>query len=251
MTRLSELIDETRGMDAAQVLAWAARTFGEDVTIASSLGAEDQVIAHMVSQSKLGIRVFTLDTGRMFDESYELMARTAAELEVVVKPYVPDAARVEELVASHGVNLFYESLELRKRCCHVRKVEPLRRALAGKAAWITGLRRLQSVTRASVEVVEWDEQNGLYKINPLAEWSDDDVWGYIRANRVPYHRLHDRGFPSIGCAPCTRAVAPGEDPRAGRWWWERPEHRECGLHVADERSPGIGVGRLLHPRQAE
>ena len=251
MTRLSEMIHETAGMDAAQVLSWAARTFGADVTIASSLGAEDQVIVHMIARSRLEIPVFTLDTGRMFNESYDLIARTATELGVTVKPYLPDASQVEALVASHGINLFYESLELRKRCCHVRKVEPLRRALAGKAAWITGLRRSQSVTRATVGIVEWDDQNRLYKINPLADWTDDDVWGYIRANGVPYHRLHDQGFPSIGCAPCTRAVAPGEDARAGRWWWERPEHRECGLHVADERPPVIAIDRLLHARQAE
>ncbi len=251
MTRLAELIDETQGMDAAQVLAWAARTFGPDVVIASSLGAEDQVIVHMVSRAGLRLPVFTLDTGRMFNESYDLIARNASELGVAITPFFPDAARVGEMVARHGVNCFYESLELRKRCCHVRKVEPLRRALAGRAAWITGLRRSQSVTRASVEAVEWDEQNGMYKINPLAAWSDDDVWTYIRGHGVPYHALHDRGFPSIGCAPCTRAVAPGADPRSGRWWWEQPEHRECGLHGADGRPPMVSVDRLPHPRQAE
>ena len=227
---IDDLLREVDGMDAQAILAWASDRFGTSVTIASSLGAEDQVLAHMVSRMERPIAIFTLDTGRMFNESYDLLERTRRELGVPIVPFFPDAAQVEEMVREEGVNLFYRSIELRKRCCGVRKVEPLRRALAGKLAWITGLRRSQSVTRAALAPVEWDAQNGLLKISPLASWSEDEVWGYIRAHRVPYNALHDRGFPSIGCAPCTRAVEPGADPRSGRWWWEQPEHRECGLH---------------------
>ncbi len=251
MRQLTAFREQTSGLDAAQLLEWAGRTFAGEVTIASSLGAEDQVLVHMLSVLGLPIEVFTLDTGRLFNESYDLMARNERELGVPVRPYFPDAAAVEEMVGEHGINLFYESVELRKRCCHVRKVEPLRRALAGRRAWVTGLRRSQSVTRSSLETVEWDEQNRLYKLNPLAEWSDDEVWEYVRAHEVPYNQLHDRGFPSIGCAPCTRAVAPGADPRSGRWWWERPEQRECGLHAGEPKDRRIRVTPLLHPGQTE
>ncbi|MFW5717944.1 MAG: phosphoadenylyl-sulfate reductase [Spirochaetota bacterium] len=246
MKQLTEFRETTRDLDAPCLLSWAVSTFGSRVTLASSLGAEDQVLVHMIAAAELEIRVFTLDTGRMFDESYALIDRTREELGVSIRPYLPDATAVEEMVAEHGINLFYRSVELRKRCCHVRKVEPLRRALAGKEAWITGLRRTQSVTRAGLRPIEWDEQNALYKINPLADWTEQQVWDYLRTNDVPYNALHDRGFPSIGCAPCTRAVKPGEDPRSGRWWWERPEHRECGLHVKEgspaDESPNAGAG---------
>lgn len=251
MKQLGEYREQTAGMQAAQLLEWAGRTFADEVTIASSLGVEDQVLVHLVSNLGLPLEVFTLDTGRLFNESYDLIARNALELGVRVRPYFPDAARVEAMVGEHGVNLFYESVELRKRCCHVRKVEPLHRALAGKRAWITGLRRTQSVTRSSLDTVEWDEQNGLYKLNPLADWSDDEVWDYLRSHEVPYNRLHDRGFPSIGCAPCTRAVAPGADPRSGRWWWEQPQQRECGLHLHDAGAPQVDVAPLLHPGETE
>lgn len=251
MRQLAAYREQTPGLDAAQMLEWAGRTFGGRVTIASSLGAEDQVLVHLLSVHCLPIEVFTLDTGRLFNESYDLMARNERELGVPVRPYFPDAAEVEEMVGEHGINLFYHGVELRKRCCRVRKVEPLRRALAGKRAWITGLRRSQSVTRSSLEPVEWDEQNGLYKLSPLADWGDDDVWEYLRAHEVPYNELHDRGFPSIGCAPCTRAVEPGADPRSGRWWWERPEQRECGLHAGEPEDQRVRVSPLLHPGQPE
>lgn len=223
-------------MDAGSLLSWARRTFGEGLVFASSLGAEDQVITHMLVSRGLDVRIFTLDTGRMFDESYDLLQRTRAELGADVVPYLPDAEEAQQMVVEHGPNLFYDSIEKRKLCCRVRKINPLRRALSGKLAWITGMRQEQSVTRAELEAVMWDEANGLYKINPLASWSEADVWSYIREHDVPYNRLHDRGFPSIGCAPCTRAVPEGADPRSGRWWWERPEHRECGLHVHGDRS---------------
>lgn len=262
MNELTAYRDETKSLDAASLLRWAAETFaapaetdgggadsGPRVTLASSLGVEDQVLTHMIASARLPLPVFTLDTGRMFAESYDLIERTRDELGVTIRPYFPDAGAVEQMVADEGPNLFYRSVELRKRCCHVRKVEPLRRALKGKLAWVTGLRRAQSVTRAELERIEWDEQNGLYKINPLADWSEADVWAYIRSHEVPYNALHDRGFPSIGCAPCTRAVAPGDDPRSGRWWWERPEHRECGLHVNEDAreqaaTPRVRVGTV-------
>lgn len=251
MNRLSEYRNQVTGLDEMGLLSWARETFGAQMVIASSLGAEDQVLAHLVSRSGIDIPVFTLDTGRMFGESYDLIERTREELGVAIEIYFPDTARVEDMVRTHGVNLFYRSVELRRECCHVRKVEPLRRALEGRLAWATGLRRAQSVTRSGLETVEWDEHNGLYKVNPLADWSNDQVWEYVRSHRVPYNGLHDRGFPSIGCAPCTRAVAPGDDPRSGRWWWEQPEHRECGLHPGKAGSALMHVERLLDAGQAE
>ncbi|MFW5689596.1 MAG: phosphoadenylyl-sulfate reductase [Spirochaetota bacterium] len=238
------LREATHGLEAVALLAFTAREYEGAITFASSLGAEDQVVTHMIASGHLAVPVFTLDTGRMFAESYDLMERTRQELGVAITPYLPDADRVREMVSEHGVNLFYRSVELRRACCHVRKVEPLQRALAGCRAWITGLRRAQSVTRAALEPVEWDEANGLIKISPLAHWSEEQVWSYIREHRVPYHRLHDRGFPSIGCEPCTRAVEPGADPRSGRWWWEQPEHRECGLHTGAPARPVLTPARV-------
>ncbi len=222
---------ETAGMIPEAVLTWAARQFPGRIALSSSLGAEDQVLTDMIVRSGSAIPIFTLDTGRLFEESYELIARTEARYGIKFKVYFPDPRAVERMVNGYGVNLFRESAEMRKLCCEVRKLGPLRRALVGLDAWVTGLRRSQSVTRTEVEVLEWDETNGLLKINPLANWEEDDVWGYLRERQVPYNVLHDRGFPSIGCSPCTRAVPAGDDPRSGRWWWERPEHRECGLHT--------------------
>jgi phosphoadenosine phosphosulfate reductase len=174
--------------------------------------------------------VFTLDTGRLFQETYDLIDLTEKRYKVKIKVFFPDPVQVEEMVNSRGVNLFFESMENRKLCCHIRKIEPLKRALMPLDAWISGIRRKQAVTRKKVSLVEWDELNRIYKINPLADWTEDELWDYIRANNIPYNALHDKGFPSIGCMPCTRAIEPGEDVRAGRWWWELPEFRECGLH---------------------
>ncbi|OGV74175.1 MAG: phosphoadenosine phosphosulfate reductase [Lentisphaerae bacterium RIFOXYB12_FULL_65_16] len=213
------------------VLAWAAQTFGDRVVFGSSLGAEDQVLVHMIATVKLQIPVFTLDTGRLFAESYDLMAQTEERYGIRLQVFCPDAAEVEALVAEHGPNLFRKSVALRRLCCEVRKIHPLRRALAGKAAWICGLRADQSMTRSSLQVVEWDAANGLFKISPLAGWTDAAVWSFVRTHQVPCNPLHERGYPSIGCACCTRAVAPGEDVRAGRWSWETPEKKECGLHA--------------------
>lgn len=189
----------------------------------------------MIADRHLSVGLFTLDTGRLFQDTYELIERTESRYGVKFRILFPHQSDVETMVARHGLNLFRQSVELRKECCRVRKVEPLRRALAGLDAWITGLRREQSLTRQTLEAVEWDAANGLVKINPLRDWSEAQVRDYIRARGVPYNPLHDQGFPTIGCACCTRAIRPGEDMRAGRWWWEAPEHKECGLHGAGRR----------------
>ncbi len=229
---IEEALKQLAGARAEEVLEWAVTTFGDRVTLACSFGLEDMVLVHMWSKINPGGKVFTLDTGRLPKETYELMERVQREFDVDLHIYFPDARRVEEMVNEHGINLFYRSVDLRKLCCHVRKVLPLQRALEGKEAWITGLRREQSVTRTSLNVVEPDPAHeGLTKINPLVDWTEKEVWKYLKANRVPYNVLHDKGYPSIGCAPCTRAIMPGEHPRAGRWWWESPEQKECGLHV--------------------
>ncbi|MHB1323212.1 MAG: phosphoadenylyl-sulfate reductase [Coriobacteriia bacterium] len=218
------------GASAGDVLAWAAETFPGRVGLASSLGIEDQVLTAMIAGARLPIGVFTLDTGRLFPEAYDLMHLTSARYALPIRLYSPDASEVEEMVALHGVNLFRDSVAARRRCCEVRKVRPLRRALAGLDAWLCGLRSGQGVTREHVDMAEWDAVAGIVKVNPLARWTEDEVWAFAHENDVPYNPLHDRGFPSIGCAPCTRAVEPGEDPRSGRWWWESAEHGECGLH---------------------
>lgn len=205
------------------------------VTLASSMGAEDMVLIDLVARGRLPIDIFVLDTGRLHDETYALIQETRTHYGLPIKVFAPDQKALEAYLGAHGPNGFYQSIDLRKSCCAIRKVEPLRRALAGYGAWVTGMRRAQSVTRTDIPDHEWDEANGLEKYNPLAAWSTDDVWRYIRAHDVPYNPLHDQGFASIGCGPCTRAVGPGEDERAGRWWWEDPDSRECGLHVVDDR----------------
>lgn len=199
--------------------------------LAASFGAEDMVLIDLIARHRLSIEVFTLDTGRLPEETQSLIHATARRYQLAIAVISPDAVDIERYVAAHGPNAFYDSQALRLECCFMRKVKPLRRALAGKAAWITGQRRAQSVARRMLPLQEWDAEHGLHKFNPLADWSDDAVWQYIRQHTVPYNALHDRGYPSIGCAPCTRAITPGEDVRAGRWWWESDEHRECGLHT--------------------
>lgn len=216
-----------------EIVGFALDTWGSELIVASSLGAEDQVLTHMAVSHDSDARVFVLDTGRLHPETYDVLAETRKQLSVNYEIYFPDAVAVEEMVSQKGINLFYDSVDNRKTCCGVRKVEPLKRALSTGKAWITGLRREQSVTRTSLDVIEWDAGNNMVKINPLASWSEEQVWDYLKANDVPTNTLHDKGFPSIGCAPCTRAIKPGEDVRAGRWWWETPEQKECGLHVVD------------------
>jgi phosphoadenosine phosphosulfate reductase len=200
---------------------------------ASSLAAEDMVLTDMILRAKLPIVIFTLETGRLHKETLAMVDRIKEIYDYEVKLYKPDPAEVDNYVKTHGLNAFYDSVDMRKECCRIRKVEPLKRALAGNKAWITGQRRAQSTTRTELEVQEEDTAHGMTKFNPLAEWSELDVWNYIHANKVPYNPLHDKGYPSIGCEPCTRAIQPGEDIRAGRWWWENPDSKECGLHVVD------------------
>jgi len=227
---IEQLNNEWNGLPSEQILEKALSLFGNKITFATSLGAEDQVITCLISKIDKSANIFTLDTGRVFPETYDLLHRTISRYELNIKSYYPDTAQVEEMVNTKGINLFYESIENRKLCCHVRKIVPLRRALQGMEAWITGLRREQSVTRTDLNIVEWDAANGLIKINPLLDWTEDQVWEYIGKNNIPYNKLHDQGFPSIGCQPCTRAIEKGEDLRAGRWWWELPDSKECGLH---------------------
>lgn len=218
------------GQEPQEVLAYFLKEYKGHITLASSLGIEDQVLTAMVCSIDRQTPVFTLDTGRMFPETYSLIERTNLIYGIRIQLYFPDFHAVEKMVKEHGVNLFYESVEKRRLCCHVRKLEPLKRAFAGMKVWICGLRHEQSVTRNANRMVEWDEQNDMLKVNPLIDWTEEQTWAYIRKHGVPYNKLHDQGFPSIGCQPCTRAVQTGEDIRAGRWWWESPEHKECGLH---------------------
>lgn len=200
-------------------------------TLANSLGAEDMVLTDLIVKHAPGIEIFSLDTGRLPTETYDLMAEVDRHYGLKLKLFYPRHEAVEAFTRENGINGFYDSVEARKACCHARKVEPLRRALEGKAAWITGMRAEQSATRVELPLQLFDADNGLEKFNPLADWSEKEVWAYIRLHEVPYNKLHDRFYPSIGCAPCTRPVAIGEDVRAGRWWWEDPESKECGLHV--------------------
>ncbi|WP_454457510.1 phosphoadenylyl-sulfate reductase [Thauera phenylacetica] len=238
---LTDALRATVGAKSAAALALlreAVAEFGANATngalaFANSFGAEDMVLTDLILSNALPITVFSLDTGRLPAETYSLIGEVERRYGKKLEIYFPDAGAVEAFVRSHGINAFYDSVELRKACCGVRKMEPLRRALAGRKAWITGLRAAQSVTRAGLPVRETDTANGLEKLNPLTDWTETEIWAYIRINEVPYNALHDQFYPSIGCAPCTRAIALGEDVRAGRWWWENPETKECGLHVKE------------------
>jgi phosphoadenosine phosphosulfate reductase len=234
---MSDALNEK--VTAAQMLLRQIALQQAPAAFANSLGAEDMVLTDLIFRDALRIEVFTLDTGRLHNETYALLDAIAARYGTRPRLVFPRSDAVEDYVNNYGINGFYSSGELRKACCHIRKVEPLRRALAGKKAWITGLRRGQSTVRQEVEVKSYDSGNGLLKYNPLADWSHEEVWAYIRTHAVPYHELHDRGFPSIGCAPCTRAIAAGEDVRAGRWWWEQGTTQECGLHPAQKREPAV------------
>lgn len=230
-SKIKEYRDRFRDASPAEMLSFLERQHPGKVVFSSSMGAEDQVITHMMVDVMDAPRIFTLDTGRLFYETYDLIEKTQKRFGVSVRIMFPDRKAVEDMVNEKGINLFYYSVENRKRCCHVRKIEPLQRALKGQEVWITGLRREQSPTRNDLQLVEWDESNQIIKINPLLEWSEARVWDYIHAHDIPYNSLHDEGYPSLGCKPCTRAVMDGEDIRAGRWWWEQPESKECGLHV--------------------
>jgi len=231
MDYINELNDKLASETPENVLSYFANAHAGKMALSSSLGLEDQVLTDMLGKTDKNPNIFTLDTGRLFPETYSLIDTTNMRYGIKIRVFFPDYRAVEEMVSDNGVNLFYESIEKRKRCCHIRKLEPLHRAFAGLEVWICGLRREQSVTRQDMRLVEWDETNKLIKINPLINWTEQQVWDYIRKHGVPYNKLHDEGFPSIGCQPCTRAVKQGDDARSGRWWWEAPEHRECGLHI--------------------
>jgi phosphoadenosine phosphosulfate reductase len=218
------------GATPAEIIEFFTEKFEGRIAFATSLGAEDQVLTEMISAIDPGIKIFTLDTGRLFQETYDLLDITRKKYGLNIEICFPDAVDVEEMVNTRGINLFYDSAENRKLCCYVRKTEPLSRALQGMDAWICGLRKEQSASRQEIKTVEWDNNQKKIKINPLIEWTFEDVWDYIHRHKIPYNTLHDKGYPSIGCLPCTRAVHPGEDMRAGRWWWELLGNKECGLH---------------------
>ncbi len=229
--QLTEIAAQIKGKDPVMVLRYFAAQYPGVITFSTSFGWEDQVITDLIFRNNIPITVFTLETGRLFPETYYVWNRTLDIYQQPIHAYFPDTEAVQQMVNKKGPSSFYESVENRKECCQIRKLEPLKRALKDKKLWVTGIRAEQSVNRLDMSNLEWDEQNQLLKFHPLFDWSLEDVKAYIKENNVVYNSLHDKGFPSIGCAPCTRAVAPGEDFRAGRWWWEDQSKKECGLHA--------------------
>ena len=221
---------QTQALNTIETLAYLADKFPGKIVFSTSFGWEDQVITHQIFANKLPIKVFTLETGRLFPETYYVWNRTMEMYGEPIHAYYPQHELLEQMVNAKGPNSFYESVDNRKECCGIRKVEPLKRALAGNSCWVTGIRAQQSQNRQSMESFEWDAQNELIKFHPIYNWTLEDVKEFIKKHNIPYNTLHDKGFPSIGCAPCTRAVQPGEDFRAGRWWWEDQSKKECGLH---------------------
>ena len=236
MTLDKSLVQQIESQSLPEALKTVADLFPGKVIFSSSMGQEDQVITDAIFKNKIPIKIFTLDTGRLFNETYELLERTMARYKQTIHVFFPDATDVENFVNTKGLNSFYESVENRKECCNIRKVKPLNRALQGAKVWITGLRSEQSESRKDLPMIEWSEEKQLFKFNPLINWNYDQVLTYLKEFNVPYNYLHDKGFISIGCAPCTRAIEPGEDPRAGRWWWETSQ-KECGLHVQEVKQP--------------
>ncbi|MFS2185217.1 phosphoadenylyl-sulfate reductase [Mucilaginibacter sp. Mucisp84] len=229
-TALQQIQGVTTGLSPVEALTKLAGLFPGEVIFSTSFGWEDQVISHMIFANNLPIKVFTLETGRLFRETYSVWSATMNRYQKPIHAYYPNNELLEEMVSKKGPNSFYESVENRKECCGIRKIEPLKRALKGNKIWITGIRADQSVNRHDMHDLEWDEQNQLVKFHPIFGWTLDEVKAYIKQYNIPYNSLHDKGFPSIGCMPCTRAVAEGEDFRAGRWWWEDQSKKECGLH---------------------
>ena len=228
---IKSLNEELKDKNLDEIFDFVLNKLDKKIGFATSLGAEDQVIFDYIAKANPNTKIFTLDTGRLPYETYELLDLLKLKYSNIdIKLYFPNYENVEKMVNEKGINSFYESIENRKECCYIRKIEPLKRALTGLDGWITGLRREQSVTRESMQLIEYDSAFNILKINPLIEFSEADVWEYLKINSVPYSKLHDKGYPSIGCAPCTRAVKDGEGVREGRWWWESPEHKECGLH---------------------
>jgi phosphoadenosine phosphosulfate reductase len=218
------------GVAPEEIISFISAKHQGQISFSTSLGAEDQVLTDMVCRVDPLIKIFTLDTGRLFQETYDLMNITEKKYGIKIRLFFPEAEKVENMVQVKGINLFYESIDNRKLCCHIRKIEPLQRALEGTKVWISGVRKEQSVTRQEFDLVEWDESRQVIKLSPLIDWSESQVWDYLKTNNVPYNELHSKGFASIGCQPCTRAIKPGESVRSGRWWWELPENKECGLH---------------------
>ncbi|MCO4291431.1 phosphoadenylyl-sulfate reductase [Solitalea sp. MAHUQ-68] len=229
---IDKLQEEIKGLSLVESLAFVADKFAGKAVFSTSFGIEDQVITDGIFRAKANIKLFTLDTGRLFEETYEVYSRTVARYKLPIVPYYPNQDEIQAFVLNKGINSFYESVENRKECCRIRKIEPLKKALAGAELWITGIRAEQSENRKGFHLFEYDPGFNLIKFNPLLLWTDQDVRDYVKANSVPYNRMHDKGFVSIGCAPCTRAIEPGEDPRAGRWWWEDSK-KECGLHTSN------------------
>lgn len=227
---IKELNDLFSNSTAEEVVSFFINKYGNKIAFATSLSAEDQILTQIIAGIDPETRIITLDTGRLFPETLDLIETTNLRYNINIKVFFPDAGQVESMVNTKGINLFYASIENRKECCHIRKILPLRRAMSGTDAWISGLRSEQSVTRKDLKLLEWDSNFNLIKINPLRNWSEEQVWEYIHTHNIPYNKLHDNNYPSIGCQPCTRAVNPGDDIRAGRWWWEQPEYKECGLH---------------------
>lgn len=224
-----------KNFSTQELLEYFLREYKGKVVFSSSFGAEDQVLTDIILKIDYKANIFTLDTGRLPYETYDVMQRTNLKYNTKIKVYFPESEDIEKLYQEQGINGFYESIENRKECCYVRKIAPLKRALSNVDIWITGLRAQQSLTRESMQLFEVDEGNKVIKLNPLILWSEEDVWSYIKENSVAYNALHDKGYPSIGCAPCTRAVEEGADIRSGRWWWESPEHKECGLHIKETK----------------
>jgi phosphoadenosine phosphosulfate reductase len=221
------------GLRASEGIVWVGTWFTSDAKFSSALGIEDQILTHLIANLAPSIEIFTLDTGRLFQETYDLLDLTRTRYKVNIKTYFPHDRKVELLLTTKGPNSFFQSVENRKECCFIRKVEPLKRALEGASIWITGIRAEQSSNRRQMQLVEWDEQLKVVKYNPLLNWSEQEILKFVKENKVPVNTLHNKGFPSIGCAPCTRAITDGQDPRAGRWWWEAT-NKECGLHETTE-----------------
>ncbi len=236
--RLDALKRELEQLQPVEGLTLISKEFGGSAKFSSALGMEDQMITHWIGREKLSIQIFTLDTGRLFQETYDLLDLTVKKYKVSIQVLFPDHHQVETMVLQKGINSFYESVENRKECCHIRKVEPLSRALKNTKVWITGIRSDQSVNRKKMEMVEWDEHDQVIKYNPLINWSLKEVESYVHSNHIPVNTLHKKGFASIGCAPCTRAVLKDEDVRAGRWWWENSA-KECGLHEINESKKSL------------
>lgn len=228
---IAELKRDLETLDAQQIVRYISDRYGEKAVFSTSFGIEDQVITHLLAENQTKASIFTLETGRLFPETYYVWNRTLEKYKLPIKAYYPNTAAVERMVTEKGPSSFYESVENRKECCYIRKIEPLKRAIQGFEVWITGIRAEQSANREDMDFVEWDEANRIIKIHPLFHWTLTDVEDFLKLYNIPYNPLHDKGFPSIGCQPCTRAIQPGEDFRAGRWWWEDRSKKECGLHA--------------------